>query len=103
MPVDGTVITVPPDVSQALAPDDDSDAEHESEFPPLTPLHGHVHGPFPDTVPAVPAVQRLVVGAVEKLPPLADPHTPSIGVGVLDDPIVIGADAGEASPLLSIT
>lgn len=76
LPVDGAVITVPPDVSQVI-PLDNNVAEQESELPPLIPSQGHVHGPVPDTAPAVPTAQRLVVGAVEKLPPSADPHTPS--------------------------
>jgi hypothetical protein len=44
--------------------------------PPLLPAQLHVHEPLPLTTDAVPALQRLVVGALGKLPPLEEPHTP---------------------------
>jgi hypothetical protein len=44
--------------------------------PPLLPSQAHVHGPVPLTVVTVPAVQRLVVGAVVTATPFAEPQTP---------------------------
>ncbi len=54
-------------------------AEQLAVVPPLDPVQLHVHGPVPLTVVAVPALQRLVVGAVVKVPPLDEPHTPFTG------------------------
>jgi hypothetical protein len=51
-------------------------AWQEAVVPPLLPAHVHVHGPLPVTVEAVPALHRLVVGAVLVVSPFADPHTP---------------------------
>ena len=47
--------------------------------PPFDPAHVHVQGPEPLTEPVVPALQRLVLGAEVKLPPLAEPHWPFTG------------------------
>ena len=47
--------------------------------PPFVPWQVHVQGPEPLTEPAVPAPQRLVLGAEVKLCPLAEPHWPFTG------------------------
>ncbi len=57
-------------------------AEQLAVVPPLDPVQLHVQGPVPLTAVAVPALQRLVVGAVVKVPPLDEPHTPFTGVNV---------------------
>src|SRR5512135_1117516 len=50
--------------------------------PPFDPAQVQVHGPVPFTALALPAVHRLVVGAVVKIPLLAEPHWPLTGVAV---------------------
>ncbi|MCB2050565.1 MAG: hypothetical protein KDE63_03960 [Novosphingobium sp.] len=40
------------------------------------PLQLQFHGPVPDTADAVPVEQRLEVGALETVVPLAEPQTP---------------------------
>ena len=42
-------------------------AEQDAVEPPPDPVQFQVHGPVPATVPAVPALHRLLVGAVAKL------------------------------------
>ena len=42
-------------------------AEQLAVEPPPDPVQFQVHGPLPATVPAVPALHRLVAGAVAKL------------------------------------
>ncbi len=42
----------------------------------MDPVQLHVQGPVPLTVVGVPALQRLVVGAEVKVPPLDEPHAP---------------------------
>ena len=87
MPVAGSVITIVDPLVSQLIPLDSNIAEQDALSPPLIPLHGHEHElPTHDTVPSVPAEQRLVLGASTKLPPFAKPHTPS--TGVLDSPMV---------------
>ena len=44
--------------------------------PPLLPAQLHFQGPLPVIEDAVPAVQRLFVGAAEKLAPFEEPHAP---------------------------
>src|SRR3954471_18503516 len=44
--------------------------------PPLLPAQLHFQGPLPVIAEAVPAVQRLFVGAAEKLAPFEEPHAP---------------------------
>ena len=56
-------------------------AEHDAVVPPLVPRHCQVHGPVPDTVVAVPAEQRLLVGLDATVLPFADPQTPFTTVG----------------------
>ena len=52
-------------------------AEQFAGEPPCAPVQVQVHGlPLPVTVLAVPAVHRLVVGALVKVPLSAVPHTP---------------------------
>ena len=58
-------------------------ALHEAVSPPLEPAQVQVHGPVPLSVEAVPAEQRLAVGAVVSVLPLAEPHTPSVVAVVL--------------------
>ena len=51
-------------------------------LPPLLPPQLHDHGPVPNTVDAVPVVQRLVVGADDTVVLLGEPQMPDTGVGV---------------------
>ena len=44
--------------------------------PPPLPLQVQVQGPEPDTAVAVPTLQRLTVGMVQTLTPLAEPQAP---------------------------
>jgi hypothetical protein len=55
-------------------------AAHGAFVPPPEPSQYQVHGPVPDTAVAVPALQRLVVGALDTGVPLAEPQTPLTGV-----------------------
>jgi hypothetical protein len=50
--------------------------EHEAVVPAFNPVQDHVQGPEPLTEVAVPAEQRLVLGAEERLAPLLLPQTP---------------------------
>ena len=50
--------------------------------PPFDPAQVQIQGPLPVTALAVPALQRLVVGAEAKVPPLDEPHWPLTGVAV---------------------
>src|SRR5512135_13995 len=54
-------------------------AEQFAFEPPFDPAQVQVHGPLPLTVLALPALQRLLVGAVVKVPPLDEPHWPLTG------------------------
>src|ERR1700722_4159208 len=58
-------------------------AEQEAFVPPLAPVQDHDQGPEPLTLVAVPAVQRLVVGLLATVVPLADPQAPFVGGTVL--------------------
>ena len=49
--------------------------------PPFDPAQDQVQGPDPPTALAVPVEQRLVVGAVETVVLLDEPHVPLIEVG----------------------
>ena len=53
--------------------------------PPFTPLQLHDHGPVaaPSTAVAVPAEQRLVVGAVEKVLRLEEPQVPFMAAALV--------------------
>ena len=53
-----------------------SGAEQVAVVPPLLPTQVQVQGPLPVTVVAVPALQRLVVGAVVTARFAAVPHEP---------------------------
>ena len=55
-------------------------AEQSASLPPFWPAQVQFHGPEPLTVPAVPAVQRLVLGALVKVPPFDAPQTPSTAI-----------------------
>ena len=59
------------------------DAEHDAVVPPPVPAHDHVHGPLPVTVLAVPAVQRLLVGALATVVPFTEPQVPLSTPGVM--------------------
>ena len=59
-------------------------AEQVAVVPPLLPAQVHDHGPVPLTADAVPALQRLAVGAVLKLPPFEEPQRPLTGVGEVE-------------------
>ena len=54
-------------------------SEQEAVLPPLLPAQLHDHGPLPLTVDAVPALQRLAVGAALTVPPFEEPHAPFTG------------------------
>ncbi len=64
-------------------------AEQLAVVPPLDPVQLHVQGPVPLTDVAVPALQRLAVGAVVKVPPLDEPHTPFTGVDVVNEAAMV--------------
>jgi hypothetical protein len=51
-------------------------AEQEAVVPPLEPLQLQFQGPVPVTLEALPAEQRLVVGAVLTVVPFAEPQVP---------------------------
>ena len=57
-------------------------AEQLAVVPPFWPAQLQFHGPEPVTALAVPAVQRLALGAVVKVPPCDAPQTPSTGLAV---------------------
>jgi hypothetical protein len=50
------------------------EAEHDAVVPPLLPAQVQIHGPLPDTVLAVPVLQRLLEGADENVSPSDEPH-----------------------------
>jgi hypothetical protein len=56
-----------------------TEAEQDAVVPPLLPPQLHDHGPVPATVDAEPAAQRFAVGALLRLPPFDEPHTPFTG------------------------
>ena len=51
-------------------------AEQVAVVPPLLPAQFQLQGPPPVTVDAVPALQRLAVGALDRLDPFEAPHAP---------------------------
>jgi hypothetical protein len=53
-------------------------AQHNPVAPPLLPEQLQDHGPLPLTADAVPALQRLALGAVLTATPFALPHLPTI-------------------------
>ncbi|OQB06960.1 MAG: hypothetical protein BWY21_01816 [Parcubacteria group bacterium ADurb.Bin216] len=78
----GAIVKVPP-LDEPHCPLVTLTALHESAVPPLRPVQDQVHGPTPVTAVAVPAEQRLAVGALAKVPPSDEPQTPLTGSGVL--------------------
>jgi len=70
-------------------------AEQLAVVPPLDPVQLHVQGPLPLTVVAVPALQRLVVGAEVNVPPFEEPQEPftavAENVAVTEQALVTGA------------
>src|SRR5271165_4983434 len=58
-------------------------ASHEAVAPPFEPAHVHIHGPVPVTTDAVPALQRLVVGALVRSIPFTEPHAPLTAVALV--------------------
>ena len=69
-------------LAEPQAPSTFTGAKHETVAPPLEPAHCHVQGPEPITLEAVPVEQRLLVGAICMVNPLAAPQTPLIAVEV---------------------
>ena len=68
-------------------------------MPPFNPAQLQAQGPVPVTVEALPAEQRLVVGAVGTVVPFADPQAPFTGVGSV---VVIAlAEAADTLPAAS--
>ena len=51
-------------------------AEHTAVEPPLVPAQFHVQGPLPETLEAVPAEHKLLVGVEVRSAPLALPQAP---------------------------
>jgi hypothetical protein len=72
------------------------DAEHEALAPPLLPAQLHDHGPLPLIGEAAPVVQRLAVGALLRLAPLEEPHTPFTGL----EAIFVAEQVAVVPPLL---
>src|SRR5258708_36496248 len=75
------------------------EAEHEAVAPPFDPAHDQLHGPVPLRLDAVPVEQRLVVGTVETVVPLVDPHAPFTSVGCVV--AVVFAEAAGTLPAAS--
>ena len=63
---------------EPVVPVEASLSEHEAVAPPLPPAQVHDQGPLPLTFVAVPALQRLAVGAALTVPPFALPHAPFV-------------------------
>ena len=76
-----------------------SDAEHVAVEPPPVPAQVHVHGPEPLTREAAPTEQRLVVGVVETVVPLAEPHTPLVGVTATGGAEGVGVCVAPSKPI----
>src|ERR1039457_4544723 len=83
----GRTVIVPPSLAVAILPEAVKVpgvggtflfAEQLALEPPPRPLQFQYHGPVPVTVPILPKEQRLMLGAVVKEPPLADPQTPLV-------------------------
>jgi hypothetical protein len=76
----------PPELEPLLAP---SIAKQPATVPPVLPVQFQIHEEVPSavTAEAVPAVQRLVVGAELIVWPLAEPHAPSVTVAPLEEPL----------------
>jgi hypothetical protein len=53
-------------------------AEQFALEPPFNPTQTQVHGPFPVTAEALPALQRFDVGSVKKFSLFAEPQAPFI-------------------------
>jgi hypothetical protein len=62
-------------------------AEQDAVLPPFVPVQLQLHGPEPLTLPAVPAEQRFVVGAVVKLTFTDEPQEPLTAVVVVVEPL----------------
>ena len=67
-------------------PDAVREAEQEAIVPPFVPTQSQFHGPFPVKLAAAPTLQRPVVGAVENVPPFAEPHAPFVMTGAFVAP-----------------
>ena len=57
-----------------------SSASQVVVVPPLLPAQAQFQGPLPVTLVAVPALQRLVVGALVRSAPFEEPHAPLTAV-----------------------
>ena len=80
-------------------------SEHDAVAPPLLPAQLQLHGPLPATVDAVPALQRLFVGAVLTATPFDEPQAPITGEGrstaeqVAEVPPLLPAQLHDHGPL----
>ena len=57
--------------------------------PPFNPVHVQFQGPYPVAVVALPAAQKLVVGATANEPPLLDPQVPMIGGTIVTFTVIL--------------
>ena len=73
-------------------------ALHDAVEPPLAPVQLQVHCPVPVTAVAVPATQRLVVGAEANTPPFAEPQLPFVVIGA---ETVVTLNVAETPPIVS--
>jgi hypothetical protein len=69
-------------------------AVQDALVPPVVLAQIQVQGPLPATPSELPALHRLVVGALLNVWPFADPHAPLTGVGVppLDELLLLGLE-----------
>ena len=76
----GLLVKVPPSALPHEPLTEVTFAEQLWLVPPLVPLQVQLQGPVPETLEALPAEQRLLVGLLGNAPPSALPHAPSTGV-----------------------
>jgi hypothetical protein len=76
------------------------DAEHDAVAPPSLPAQFQYQGPLPMTVDALPALQRLAVGAVLTAMPFALPHLPVISAEQRVNLLQLAASRRLPCPLL---
>ena len=82
-PLDGPlkVNAVAPELKEAL---------QLAVVPLYSPSQDQVKGPLPETEEAVPAEQRFVLGALEKLWPSEEPQTPFTGAALAVNVMLLG-------------
>lgn len=78
-PVVGMLLTATP-LALPHAPLISRFAEHDAVVPAFEPAQVQPHGPLPATAEAVPALHRLVIGALVRSAPFEAPHTPFTAV-----------------------